>query len=141
MLMGVRLDAQVVITIPGEGEISPFRNLAVIGTGTPNLPVRLDLNGVPVDSGKVRPNGIFEFLGVPTPEGPVTYRVNLIMPSGRIHSAERHIHVLGSPDSIVLEIPSEEFPADGRTVIPVRASVRDKWSVTIPDGYLSPSTR
>jgi len=135
MLMGVRLDAQVVITIPGEGEISPFRNLAVIGTGTPNLPVRLDLNGVPVDSGKVRPNGIFEFLGVPTPEGPVTYRVNLIMPSGRIHSAERHIHVLGSPDSIVLEIPSEEFSADGRTVIPVRASVRDKWSVTIPDGY------
>jgi hypothetical protein len=127
--------AQVTITTPREGEISPFRNQAVIGQAIPDLPVRLDINGVAVDSGKVRPDGAFEFLGVPSPEGPVAYTVSVRLPGGKTLVAERHMHVLGSPAFILVDMPSTEFPADGRTIIPVTASVLDRWSVEIPEGY------
>jgi hypothetical protein len=135
MLLGARLYAQVTITTPKGGEISPFRNQAVIGQAIPNLPVRLDINGVAVDSGKVRVDGAFEFLGVVTPEGPVTYTVSVLLPGGGILTAERHMHVLGSPDSIVVEMPSTDFPADGSTILRGSASVHDKWEVAIPEGY------
>ena len=135
MLAGARLYAQVTVTTPREGEVSPFRNQAVLGQSIPNLPVRLDINGVAVDSGTVRLDGAFEFLGVACPEGPVTVTVSVLLPDGKVLTAERHMHVLGSPDSIVVEMPSTEFPADGSTVLRGSASVLDKWKVAIPEGY------
>jgi hypothetical protein len=132
---GMRGFAQVMISTPKEGEISSYRNQAVIGQAPAGLPVRLDINGVAVDSGKVMPNGAFEFLGVPTPEGPVTYTVSVRFPSGLSFSSQRRMHILGAPDSIQVSLPSTDIPGDGRTVIPVTAHVLDRWRVKIPDGY------
>jgi hypothetical protein len=135
MLIGVRLNAQIDIATPKEGEISPYRVQAVIGHAPSNLPVRLDVNDLPADSGKVMPNGAFEFIGVAAPEGPVKYVVSVRFPNGRTIWAERHIHILGAPDSINVSVPSTEIPADGWSVIPVSASVLDRWGVPIPNGY------
>ncbi len=84
MVLGMRLNAQVVITTPKEGEISPYRTQAVIGeVPGANLSVHLDIDGVPVDSVRAMPNGTFEFIGVQTHEGPVTYTVTARFPNGR----------------------------------------------------------
>ncbi len=136
MIPGTRSNAQVVITTPTEGEISPYRTQAIIGLAPgANLPVRLEIDGVPVDSGMAMPNGAFEFIGIQTHEGPITFVVTVRFPNGRTFSAERHMHVLGAPDSIDVATPSYEIPADGWTVLPVSAVLLDRWGVHIPAGY------
>jgi hypothetical protein len=135
MTLATAVHAQVSIQTPREGEISPYRTQAVIGQTLANLPVRLEIDDVTVDSVKSMPNGAFEFLGVQTHEGPVKYVVTVYLPNGRTVSAERRMHILGAPDSIHVEMPTQQLLADGWTVVPVTASVFDKWGVQIPNGY------
>src|SRR5208283_2532572 len=91
------VDAQVVITEPKEGTATVFQNQYVAGQAPAGLPIQLKVNGTPVDSGSVRIDGVFEFLGVPTPEGPVTYTVTVRMPNGNNIVVNRKIHRIGSP--------------------------------------------
>jgi hypothetical protein len=135
LLASVIAGAQVIITSPAEGTVSALRNQAVIGQAPSGLPIRLDINGVPVDSATVRPDGAFEFLGVQTPEGPVRYTVTVRMRNGKTFAAGRSIHVLGAPRSIVPQPEATEIPADGTTVIHVTAKVVDNWGEAIPEGY------
>src|SRR5512142_1688060 len=136
MMLSVRANAQLVISSPKEGEISPYRTQAVIGqVPGASLPVRLEIDDVPVDSGMTMPNGAFEFIGVQAHEGPVKFVVTARFPNGRTFSSERHMHILGSPDSILVSIPTAEIPADGWTVLPVSATLLDHWNVQIPAGY------
>lgn len=128
--------AQVDITSPAEGVVTTLRNQAVTGHAPPNLPIRVDINGVPMDSGVVRADGVFEFLGVATPEGPITYTVVATMRGGKTFSATRRIHVLGAPDSIALHLPDADIPADGATIVDLSGSVLDHWGVVIPNAYL-----
>ena len=129
------VNAQVVINAPKVGAISTFQNQFVAGTAPAGMQVVLQVNGMNIDSTNVRPDGVFEFLGVPTPEGPVTYTVMLRMGNGKYITAERKIHRTGSPDSILVNIPENEVRADGRTVMNVTATVVDMWGVKIQDGY------
>ena len=135
MMLSALSSAQVVIQTPKEGEISPFRNQAIIGQAPAFMPVTLEIDDVPVDSGKVMPNGVFEFLGVPTHEGPVKFTVTVRFYNGQLFKAERHMHIIGSPDSIDVAMPGGEIPGDGSTVLPVSAMLLDRWHVRIPGGY------
>ncbi len=129
------VDAQVVIKEPKAGTVTVFQNQFIAGQAAPGLPIQLKVNGIPVDSGSVRIDGVFEFLGVPTPEGPVTYTVTVRLPNGKYFAVDRHIHRIGSPDSIIVNMPENEVGADGRTIMNVTATVVDKWGVKIGDGY------
>ncbi len=129
------LDAQVVITEPKEGAVTAFQNQFVAGQAPAGLPIQLKVNGTPVDSGSVRIDGVFEFLGVPTPEGPVTSTVTVRMPNGNDVTVNRQIHRVGAPDSIIVTMPENEIGADGRTIMNVIATVVDKWGVKVGDGY------
>jgi hypothetical protein len=129
------VSAQVVITEPKEGMVSVFQNQFVAGQAPAGLPIQLKVNGTPVDSGSVRIDGVFEFLGVPTPEGPITYTITVRMPNGNDVTVNRNIHRIGAPDSIVVKMPENEVGADGRTIMTVTASVVDKWGVKVGDGY------
>ncbi|HVZ38986.1 MAG TPA: hypothetical protein VHI13_06895 [Candidatus Kapabacteria bacterium] len=128
--------AQVEISFPAEGAISTLRNQAVTGTAPANLPIRVEVNGVATDSGVVRADGVFEFLGVAMPEGPVRFTVVATMRDGRTFVAARSIHVLGAPDSIALDMPLADLPADGTTAMRITGTVRDRWGVHIPGAYL-----
>ncbi len=130
------VDAQVFINEPKEGIKSHFTSQFIAGSGPTNVPVKLLVNGVPVDSGKVRGDGVFEFIGVPVPRGPVTFTVQMKMPGGRIVSALRSIHIYGAPDSILIDLPETDLRADGRSVIEAKAYLVDKWGVRIKDGYI-----
>ncbi len=135
MLLLVSLvDAQVVINEPKNGSIVAFKNQFVAGQAPAGLPIQLFVNGNPVDSAIVRPDGVFEFIGVSTPEGPVTYTVLLYMKDGKIIKTERRIHRIGSPDSLAIELPSENLSADG-SKINIKARVYDAWGKQIPNGY------
>jgi hypothetical protein len=46
--------AQIMIMTPAEGKASAFSNQAVIGRALPNMPIRLEVNGVAFDSAIVR---------------------------------------------------------------------------------------
>ncbi|HTX19938.1 MAG TPA: hypothetical protein VMG34_14900, partial [Bacteroidota bacterium] len=129
------VNAQVFISEPKQGVVSIFQNQFVAGQAPAGLPIQLKVNGIPVDSGNVRIDGVFEFLGVPTPEGPVTYTVSVRMPNGQVVSVDRQIHRVGSPDSIIVSIPENEVGADGRTIMNVTARVVDKWGVRVGDSY------
>lgn len=127
--------SQIMIMTPAEGTVSAFTNQAVIGRSMPNMPVRLEVNGAAVDSGVVRMDGVFEFLGVPCPQGPVTFKTTVRMKNGATFSAERAIHIFGEPDSIAVETESDEIQADGSSLLDVAATLHDRWGVKIQNGY------
>ena len=127
--------SQIVISTPREGEVSPYRSQAVIGTAPAGWTIRLQVNGLQVDSGTVRPDGVFEFLGVPAPDGPVTLMVTAQLKNGKPRTAVRTMHILGAPDTIRIHPAAYELPADGQTILPVIVDVVDRWGVIIPSGY------
>ncbi len=121
--------------LPHEGTVSALSNQAIVGQSIPGMPVRLEVNGATVDSAVVRIDGAFEFLGVHSPRGPVTFTAVVTMKNGKTFSAERKVHILGDPDSIVVTCSSEEIQGDGRSTLNVKAEVLDPWKVRIPAGY------
>lgn len=127
--------SQIMIMTPAEGTASAFTNQAVIGRSMPNMPVRLDVNGVTIDSGVVRMDGVFEFLGVPCPQGPVTFKATVRMKNGALFSAERAMHIFGEPDSIGVEAESDEIQADGASLLNMTATLHDRWGMKIQNGY------
>lgn len=134
LLLGSVAHAQLRITEPKENSVSSFRSQFVSGTAPVGYPVRVDVNGKTVDSTTVRPDGVFEFIGVKVPTGPVTFTVVARRPSHREISATRSMHILGSPDSIAIDSTAETMQANGA---PISVSVHafDKWGVQIPGNY------
>ena len=129
------VDAQVIINEPKEGTMSHFTSQFVAGSAPSGLPIKLFVNGVAVDSGNVRGDGVFEFIGTPVPQGPITFTVVVKMWNGQEMKATRKMHVFGAPDSIIVNMPEDEIRADGRTTMNATANVVDKWGVKINDGY------
>ena len=135
LLLAASVDAQVFINEPKEGTLSHFTSQFVGGSAPASLPIKLFVNGVAVDSGSVRSDGIFEFIGTPVPQGPITFTIVIKMRNGKEMIATRNMHVFGTPDSIIVNIPESDVRADGRTIMDVTANVIDKWGVKIQDGY------
>ncbi len=129
------VDAQVVINEPKAGTVSSFQHQFISGQASPGVPVQLKVNGSLIDSTYARPDGVFEFIGVPVPEGPITFTVTVRMPNGKYFTVDRTTHRIGSPDSLVVIMPANEVRADGRTIMNVTANVVDAWGVKIQDGY------
>ncbi|MEK7670693.1 MAG: hypothetical protein AAB344_00540, partial [Bacteroidota bacterium] len=92
-MLVARALSQITIVLPHEGAVSAFSNQSIVGQSIPGMPVRLEVNGVTVDSGEVRLDGVFEFLGVPCPRGPVTLKTTVRMKNGNEYSAERNMHI------------------------------------------------
>jgi hypothetical protein len=135
LLLPAGARSQIFIAQPREGEISLYRSQAVIGSAPAGWKVRLEVNGVAVDSTAVRTDGVFEFLGVPVPDGPVVFNVSTHLKNGRTPSTLRRIHVIGAPDSLIVRAPETQFQADGHSSVTLVTTVVDKWNVVIPSGY------
>jgi hypothetical protein len=127
--------SQIFIAVPREGEVSLYRSQAVIGSAPAGWKVRLEVNGVAVDSTSVRTDGVFEFLGVPVPDGPVVFTVSTRLKNGRSPGTMRRIHVIGAPDSLHLRVPETQLQADGHSSLTLTATVVDRWKVVVPSGY------
>lgn len=134
-IVAARAVSQISIVLPRDSAVSAFTNQAVLGQAPPNLPLRLEVNGVVVDSGVVRLDGVFEFLGVPCPRGPVRFKAIVRMKNGKEFSAERTMHIFGDPDSVLVNMSSDEMMADGRSLIHGEAALLDTWEMKIQSGY------
>jgi len=121
------------ITSPAQNDISMMTRQAVIVNGKPGLPVVLFVNGVAVDSGAIRPDGIYDFLNIPVEQGPVKFTVVSYDLFEEKVSIE--VHIAGEPNSIEIKSEQQEFVADGRSSAKFDAIVKDKFGVAIPGMY------
>ncbi|MFA5833137.1 MAG: hypothetical protein WDA22_06645 [Bacteroidota bacterium] len=128
-------EAQLIITEPKEGTTSHYTSQFLSGVGPTGVKVVLFANGVALDSTSIRPDGVFEFNGAIVNPGPVQFTVETKTVFGKVIKATRNIHVFGTPDSIIVNMPENEVRADGRSILNVTANVVDQWGAKIPEGY------
>ncbi|MCK4531022.1 MAG: hypothetical protein KAU44_07570, partial [Candidatus Marinimicrobia bacterium] len=121
------LPAQMLILDPVENSVTDLHHIAVSVMGKPSAEAKLFLNDDLVSTGKIRTDGIFDFLNISVPDGPISLRVEAIGARKRMYTAERNIHILGPPEQV---LPYEEkvtLPADGETKKVLRFEIRDEW--------------
>jgi hypothetical protein len=122
------------IVEPKPNTVSMLTRQAVIINGTSGRKVRLFANGVAVDSGAVRVDGVCDFLGVPVPTGDVVFKVSYIDNATELDSVR--IHIAGQPTSIEICTSSNDFLADGKSITRFELVVRDTFGVAIPSSYI-----
>lgn len=122
------------IVVPEPNTVSMLTRQAVIINGVSGRKVRLSANGVAVDSGVVRVDGICDFLGVPVPTGDVVFKVSYVANSTETDSVR--IHIAGQPSSIEIRTSASNFLADGKSLTRFELIVRDTFGVAIPSSYI-----
>ena len=122
------------IVEPKPNTVSMLTRQAVIINGAPGRKVLLQVNGVAVDSGIVRIDGVSDFLGIPVPEGDVVFKISYIDNFNETDSVR--IHVAGQPHSIEINTNTNTFLADGKSITHLELVVKDKFGVAIPSSYI-----
>ncbi len=118
---------QVVLLNPAEGTVTKLHHIAVTVAGQPGKLIKLLVNDAIVDSGRIRVDGLFDFLNVEVPDGPVDLKVVSTGGNNRTFSAQRQIHVLGPPDHLRSTDGVIELPADGAATKTMRLEICDQW--------------
>ncbi len=133
VVTSISLGQRLKISAPAQNEVSMMTRQAVIISGKPGSSVILYMNGAAVDTGTVRPDGVFDFLNIPVQQGPVAFKVvtQELFPQTDTVS----IHIAGEPNSIQIRTQQTAFVADGRSKVNFEAVVMDKFGVAIPGMY------
>ncbi|MBW7888436.1 MAG: hypothetical protein H3C35_08760 [Bacteroidetes bacterium] len=134
VIAGASFSQKLKIVQPQENEVSMLTRQAVIINGAPGVKIILRANGIAVDTGVVRVDGIYDFLNIPVAAGPVTFTVASL--SGFPETDSVKIHISGEPSSIELNLQSDKLFADGKSKIKVEGIVKDQFGVAIPGNYL-----
>lgn len=121
------LPAQMLILNPAENSVTKLHHIAVSVMGKPSAEAKLYLNDELVSTGEIRADGIFDFLNISVPDGPISLRVEAIGALNRLYSAERNIHILGPPKQVLPYEDKIEIPSGGKTSKVVRFEVHDDW--------------
>jgi hypothetical protein len=121
------------ISAPSKNEVSMMTRQAVIINGKPGSKVVLYMNGTAIDTGAVRPDGVYDFLNIPVQQGPVVFKVVTQDLFPQIDSVR--MHIAGEPNSIDIISQQKEFVADGKSKVKFEAIVKDKFGVAIPGLY------
>ncbi|MFZ4619607.1 MAG: hypothetical protein ACOYNS_03545 [Bacteroidota bacterium] len=121
------------ISAPSRNEVSMMTRQAVIISGKPGTKVVLYVNGAAIDTGAVRPDGVYDFLNISVHQGPVLFKVVSDELFPQIDSVS--MHIAGEPNSIEILSAQKEFIADGKSKVNFEAVVKDKFGVAIPGLY------
>ncbi len=117
---------------PEDGAVLSLSTQYVVVEGWSGFDAELRINGSAVETGKMRPDGKYDFFNVQMPSGPVEVEVRLLNPDGsQIASVKRSVHVLGDPAHIRLALSQSSVPANGSSIVDVEATVFDAWMVQI----------
>ena len=119
--------AQMLILSPADNSVTNLNHIAVSVMGKPSAEAKLFMNGELVSSGKIRVDGVFDFLNVEVPSGPVSLRVEAKGALNRLYSAERNIHILGPTKEILPYEDKIEIPAGAKDSKIIKYEIRDKW--------------
>ena len=121
------------IQSPADQTISILNRQAVIVNGAPGMKLQLLVNGVAVDSGVVRPDGVIDFIGIPVETGKNTFLVKALGMFRDVDSVT--MFIAGEPRSIEITSTDSNFVSDGRSVYQFKATVRDEFGTPIPNTY------
>lgn len=119
--------AQMLILSPAENSVTNLNRIAVSVMGKPSAETKLFINNELVSTGKIRIDGVFDFLNVKVPDGPISLRVEAKGALDRLYSAERNIHILGPVKEILPYEDRIEIPAGGKDSKTIKYEVRDEW--------------
>jgi len=125
------LFAQALILSPEENAVSQLNRIAVTVMGKPSANVSLYLNNRLVSQGEIRIDGLYDFLNIPAPDGPVSLRVESVGAGNRLYLTERNIHVIGPPKELLPYQDAIELQANGKEERSVVFEIRDEWGYII----------
>ena len=134
MILGLglsTLQAQVLILNPLENTVFDLHHIAVTVMGKPNAKTTLYLNDELISQGQIRVDGVYDFLNISTPDGPVTLRVEAEGSGGKVYVSERKIHVLGPPKKMIPFKNNISIPADGQSTNILSFEFQDEWGYTL----------
>ncbi len=121
------LNAQMLILSPEENSVTDLHHIAVTIMGKPFAEATLYLNEEPVSRGEIRADGIYDFINVIVPDGPVSLRVESIGALNRLYMAERNLHIMGPPQKVLPYEEKMSIPADGISIKRFQFEIRDEW--------------
>jgi len=121
------LNAQLVLLQPTPESVTALHHISVTVAGKAGAEVDLLVNGEQRQRGKVRVDGLLDFINVKVPSGEVNITVTAKGRAGRIYSVDRKIHVFGNAASILPYKADLELPADGKSMSSFNFEIRDEW--------------
>ncbi|MCF7801795.1 MAG: hypothetical protein K9N34_07225 [Candidatus Marinimicrobia bacterium] len=130
LLTGV-VRAQMVIVSPPANSVSSSDRIAVTVIGKPGEDATLYINEEETAKGTIRIDGIYDFLNVEVPRGPVHIKVEAPGARNRIFTAERDIHIIGPPKKALPYEDDLVIPADGYTQREIQVKLEDDWGYTV----------
>ncbi len=133
LLLSTTLFAQVLILEPKDNAVSKLNNISVTVAGKAGAPVKLFVNNVEVANDILRIDGLFDFISVSVPSGPVTLRAEAIGAADRTFTAQKNIHVLGTVRQIKNVSGDIIQPADGRNIGKYKFELSDEWGYQLHD--------
>ncbi|MCF7797913.1 MAG: hypothetical protein K9N11_07710 [Lentisphaeria bacterium] len=123
--------AQMVIVSPPTNAVSTSDRIAVTVIGKPGEEATLYINQEESAKGTIRIDGIYDFLNVEVPRGPVHIKVEAPGARNRIFSAERDIHIIGPPKKALPYEDNLVIPADGYTQREIQVKLADDWGYSV----------
>ena len=133
LLLSTTLFAQVIMLEPKDNAVSRLNHVSVTITGKPGAEATLFVNDAEAAKEIIRIDGLLDFVSIEVPSGPVTLRVDAVGAGGRIFTAEKKIHVLGSVKSVTGDFESIDMPANGRAENNYTFQFKDEWGYPLSD--------
>lgn len=119
---------QIEIITPKDSAVSAVDRQAVTVHSWPGARVELLVNNVSVKIDTVRVDGLLDFINIQVPLGDVEFSARLLQPDGTpAQTVSRHMHILGPPASIVVELERTELSADGISSTKGFITLFDRW--------------
>lgn len=121
----------VLFFAPVDGAVVSSNKVFVGVRGEPNRPVRLLRGDSLLAEARLRPDGVWDFIGTEVVEGPQVLRVEMTNSWGQTRIDSLRIHRSGTPDRLVGDQTALRVTAGGRTATSARFRVLDAWGVPV----------
>ncbi|MGH7675419.1 MAG: OmpA family protein, partial [Gemmatimonadales bacterium] len=119
------------IFAPADGAVAGGDRVFVGVRGEPNAVVVLYDGTTPVDTGRVRVDGVHDFIAIPLARGPHRLRVVMKNSWGQERWDSVAVHVTGLPARLEVSPSPVRLVADGRSTAEAAVRVLDRWGVPV----------
>ena len=126
----------VMVFAPRDGAILPSDRVFVGVNGEPGAQVVLFDGAKRLADGKIRGDGIHDFVAVPLAPGPHRLRVMMKNSWGQERWDSLNVHVAGRPANLVFDGSKLVLTVDGQRIDTVHIQVFDHWDVPVVTGAL-----
>src|SRR6185436_6808088 len=126
----------VAVFAPSDGAILPTDRVFVGVNGEPGASVQLFDGAKQIADGKIRGDGIHDFIAVPLAPGPHRLRVKMVNSWSQARWDSLNVHVAGAPANLVYDGSKIVLTVDGQRIDTVYIHVFDQWNVPVVTGAL-----